>query len=833
MPSTVFQVFGANTDVGKTVVSAGLLRAAVAGPPRRQATYVKPLQTGDVHDGTFVQRYAPKEVHCHTLYSWSTPISPHLAAAKEGKTVTGEDLLAKLQAHLQQGQGEEEAEQGGKESQVRGITLVETAGGVLSPGPSSALQTQADLYRPVRLPVLLVGDGRLGGISTTLAAYESLYSRGYDVHAIAILDSPDHLDNAAAVRTYINVTLGHPSLPVVSLPALPPLPPSSSSISTTPTETINGDEDSLTAWYKKHEELFRQLLAVLVGREQARVQRLRAMPDLAAEVFWYPFTQHRDLNSKHLHVVDSAYGDHYSIIEKRKDRGEEEGREEVCSSRRLIDACASWWTQGLGHGRADVALAVGAAAGRYGHVIFPGNVHEPALRVAELMLAGPGKGWANRVFFSDNGSTAMEIAVKMALKKASNILSSSASEEEEGDVQVAVVTQRDCYHGDTLGCMDAAAPTVFNTGQHPWYQPRTLSLAVPTIGYVQGQLQVEVPPEIVAASSLSSSSSSSSSSSVGARVLPFPGGMATLLDLPAREKSEAADIYRRAIQAQMDAFEAEGEEQGGRGQPQRRRRRLGAVLLEPVLMGAAGMILVDPLFQRLLTLEGRARGLPVVFDEVASGLHRLGCASAAELLGVTPDIACYGKTLTGGYLPLALTLTTEVIFEAFHGPAKSDALLHGHSYTANPLACAAAVRALEAYEAMHKDRDQQQHSSSSGSSSSHRCVYNEGQVATLSQIAGVRRAVALGTVLAVELAEREGGQGGGYGSTASAHVVQDLKHAGVYARPLGNVVYLLASQVASERTTQILVDTLEQVLRHRATIVGSENGLEGNGGVVI
>jgi len=827
MHSTIFQIFGANTDVGKTVVSAGLLRAALAGPPRRQATYIKPLQTGDVHDGTFVQRYAPKEVRCHTLYSWSTPISPHLAAAKEVKTVTGEDLLAKLQAHLQQGQ-ETEEEEGGKESQARGITLVETAGGVLSPGPSSALQTQADLYRPLRLPVLLVGDGRLGGISTTLAAYESLYSRGYDVHAIAILDSPDHLDNASAVRTYINVTLGHPTLPVVSLPPLPPYPTSSSSsFSSTTTDATNGDDDALAAWYQKNEEPFRQLLSVLVEREQARVQRLRAMPDMAAEVFWYPFTQHRGLNSKHLHVVDSAYGDHYSLIEKEKEgNGEGEGGEDGCFSRRLIDACASWWTQGLGHGRADVALAIGAAAGRYGHVIFPGNVHEPALRLAELMLAGPGKGWAKRVFFSDNGSTAMEIAVKMALKKASSSASEEGGEGEEG-IQVAVVTQRDCYHGDTLGCMDAAAPTVFNTGQHPWYQPRTLSLAVPTIGYVQGQLQVEVPPEIVAASS---SSSSYSSSSMGVRVLSFPGGMATLLDLPARETSEAADMYRRAIQVQMDAFEAEEEGAGGQ-----RRRRLGAVLLEPVLMGAAGMILVDPLFQRLLTLEGRARGLPVVFDEVASGLHRLGCASAAELLGVTPDIACYGKTLTGGYLPLALTLTTEAIFKAFHGPAKSDALLHGHSYTANPLACAAAVRALEAYEAMHADRDQQQHSnsSSSSSSSSHRCVYYEGQVAALSQIDGVRRAVALGTVLAVELEEGEGGQGGGYGSTASAHVVQDLKRAGVYARPLGNVVYLLASQVALERTTQILIDTLEQVLRHRATPAGAESRLEGNGGVVI
>jgi hypothetical protein len=126
--------------------------------------------------------------------------------------------------------------------------------------------------------------------------------------------------------------------------------------------------------------------------------------------------------------------------------------------------------------------------------------------------------------------------------------------------------------------------------------------------------------------------------------------MAALLDLQAREGSLLAEVYARSIRRAMEGFE------GG---------ELGAVILEPVLMGAAGMLLVDPLFQRLLALEGRRRGLPLVFDEVASGLYRLGRRAAASILGVQPDIACYGKTLTGGYLPLALTLTTEAVFDSF------------------------------------------------------------------------------------------------------------------------------------------------------------------------
>ncbi|CAI7863164.1 unnamed protein product, partial [Closterium sp. NIES-53] len=115
-----------------------------------------------------------------------------------------------------------------------------------------------------------------------------------------------------------------------------------------------------------------------------------------------------------------------------------------------------------------------------------------------------------------------------------------------------------------------------------------------------------------------------------------------------------------------------------------------------VLHGAGGMVMIDPLFQRSLVSFCRAHAIPVIFDEVFAGCWRLGHQSAAELLGCSPDIACYAKLLTGGMIPLAVTLASSSVFDAFYGSSKLDALLHGHSYTAHPAGCAAACVSLKA-----------------------------------------------------------------------------------------------------------------------------------------
>jgi dethiobiotin synthetase/adenosylmethionine--8-amino-7-oxononanoate aminotransferase len=146
----------------------------------------------------------------------------------------------------------------------------------------------------------------------------------------------------------------------------------------------------------------------------------------------------------------------------------------------------------MGHGETSLSLAAAAAAGKFGHVIFPDVVHEPAKALADRLLfskSGPGRDWASRVFFSDDGSTAMEVAIKMGMKKFMYDREAIGKEDLEG-AKLTVCAQKDCYHGDTLGVMDVAEPSIFNEGQHPWYEPKGLFLSYPTVRYVNGTIGV-------------------------------------------------------------------------------------------------------------------------------------------------------------------------------------------------------------------------------------------------------------------------------------------------------------------------------------------------------
>eukprot|EP00978_Attheya_sp_CCMP212_P006574 scaffold15265_cov51-Attheya_sp.AAC.2 len=287
-------VFGANTDVGKTVVTAGLCRAAAAAsssnstddddvlPAVARVEYIKPLQCGG-SDEAFLHRYANRSgsrhtntpagvtTACTTLFEWDTPASPHVASRLEHKPLSDEELLTLLHHQLDQI----------SETETQGVTYIETAGGVLSPAGASPLNvrphhassssdhtdddtftwgwsTQADLYQSLGLsvPFILVGDGRLGGISCTLSALDSLQSRGYDVHAICLIEhnnsssssngSGMDYQNTRAIREYMmsqtrmQHAAGKNNHPLLSLldedtaerdvVSLPPLPPPEQSL---------------------------------------------------------------------------------------------------------------------------------------------------------------------------------------------------------------------------------------------------------------------------------------------------------------------------------------------------------------------------------------------------------------------------------------------------------------------------------------------------------------------------------------------------------------------------------------------------------------------------
>ena len=227
-------VFGANTDVGKTVITAGLVQSsAVASSSTSSAVhYIKPLQCGG-SDQSFVESHlinvaktpAASKVTTHTLFSWETPASPHVASRIEGLPVSDRQVLKALESCLDEINNTTKGTSDGSNTDS---IWIETAGGVLSPSAASpdnkdshhacgivasddeslswGWATQADLYRPLQsnIPVVLVGDGRLGGISATLSSLESLILRGYEISGLIILETEDFKDNAPAIREYAN-----------------------------------------------------------------------------------------------------------------------------------------------------------------------------------------------------------------------------------------------------------------------------------------------------------------------------------------------------------------------------------------------------------------------------------------------------------------------------------------------------------------------------------------------------------------------------------------------------------------------------------------------------
>merc|ERR1712183_870558 len=255
-----------------------------------------------------------------------------------------------------------------------------------------------------------------------------------------------------------------------------------------------------------------------------------------------------------------------------------------------------------------------------------------------------------------------------------------------------------------------------------------------------------------------------------------------------------------------------------------KRSLIASVIIEPLLLGAGGMKFVDPLWQRALVDIAKSRFIPVIFDEVASGIYRFGVPSCYKFLGITPDIAAYAKLLTGGLLPMSVTLASEEIFRAFWGEGKKDALLHGHSYTAHPVGCLSALHALEAYENKFFAKNNEEQNNKKyqtpnlplkrSSSSILTQYFDINQVANLSQYECIQECMALGTILSVTIQPPEESNGsGGYSLTSwTKSIIIGLSQKGVYARPLGNVLYIMVSPLTSKEECTRLTEILQEVI---------------------
>ncbi|RMD44345.1 hypothetical protein DV735_g816, partial [Chaetothyriales sp. CBS 134920] len=754
-----WQIYGANTDVGKTIISTILCRALQRRTPNASTLYLKPVSTGalDEADDRHISKYAPGVIST-CLSQFSVPVSPHLAAqidSRNGKLLKDDKAIikqTKLELNRQLGKG------------VR-YALLETAGGVLSPGPSGT--AQADLYRPLRLPSLLVGDSKLGGIGTTISAFESLHIRGYDVDSVLLFDDP-----AWGNAGYLREHFAKHKIETTSLPLPPPRQADSHS-----------DEQALDDYYQScaASPAIASLIDLLNAKHFSRVSKLTSLPSLAESIIWHPFRQHGIPHN--IIAIDSAYKDHFDAYNQTSDPNfiSQSNSSTAASgftppppppckplTTPLFDASASWWTQGLGHGNPDLSLTAAYASGRYGHVMFAHSVHEPALDLSYSLLSTLRNPRLARVFFSDNGSTGMEVAVKMALRATCHRYGWNKDDSKN---PVGVLGLKGSYHGDTIGVMNCSEPSVFNE-KVDWYQPWGFWFDPPQVLLKDGQWTITLPDSF----SSSHDTSPSGSGSGSGRTLTFPS-LASIFDYTSRP--EHAALYKSYITSTLHRLVHE------------QHRRFGALMIEPIVMGAGGMIFVDPLFQRTLI-----------------------------------------KTIR----------EDATIFDAFVSDSKTDALLHGHSYTAHPIGCAVANRSLDVMArlsaesaawtdyktqwAQVQDGGRQQLSAATtGPGPELFSFFSPQFLHSLSKHPGILGCWALGSVLAMTLKAKAGaGAGGGYSSNVTAGLQErllttlDFEGRGIHSRVLGDVLYIICSMTTEQDEVRSLERQVIEALNQEMAV---------------
>ncbi|KAK3669415.1 hypothetical protein LTR78_010720 [Recurvomyces mirabilis] len=732
----VLQVYGANTGIGKTIFSSILCRAF-----RRRfkkVHYLKPVSTG-----------------------------PQEEADDRAQPCSDRDIQAAVYDELRSYSTGEDS-----------VAIVETAGGVLSPAPSG--NSQADLYRPLRLPVFLVGDHQLGGIGTTISAWESLHIRGYDVQSVALF-SEGRYDNHSYLKEYFADRHVH----AFSIPPPPERRPDASD-----------DARAMQQYYEASESLqdVTAFTNTFIDAHDKRISNIQSMPAEAVEAIWHPFMQHSERSANTITAIDSAYGDYFQTHTTQQNPST---TSEPAVLKPAFDASASWWTQGLGHGNPDLALTAAHAAGRYGHVMFASAVHEPALRLAQTLLISMGNARLSKVFYTDNGSAGMEVAVKMGIRAAATRYGWDAQKDD-----IKILGLKNSYHGDTIGTMDASEPSIYNK-KEPWYTGRGHWMDFPTVKMSKGEWIIEP-------------------------VIADEGEVKTFESLDAVFDISSRQTDAKAYRTHLDHDLAELHQKGV---------KFGALILEPIILGAGGMLFADPLYQRCLVEAARAydhnpssnndplawTGMPVVFDEIFTGLYRLGRFSAASFLDVQPDIVANAKLLTGGVLPLCTTTASQSIFEAFLSNDKTDALLHGHSYTAHPIGCSVANKSLEVMAKLQDSADwkgfkgqwqgNEQLSTSAKSKQDEGVwsMWSEAFVKAVSHRSQVDSVFAIGSVLAISLKDADGQ---GYASKA-AWSLRDKLLAGspgedwvVHSRVLGNVWYAMGAMTTSRETIQALEERI-------------------------
>lgn len=383
------------------------------------------------------------------------------------------------------------------------------------------------------------------------------------------------------------------------------------------------------------------------------------------------------------------------------------------NDRRILDGISSWWINTHGHCHPKIVEAVRAQAQKLDQVIFAGFTHAPAEKLAEKLIAITGDS-LSRVFFSDSGSTSVEVALKMAVGYWHNA----------GRARRKIIALEHGYHGDTFGTMAAGSRSVYNAAYDPFL--------------------------------------------FDVQHVPFPEGDG-----------------QNTLQALRKIFDKDG-------------RDIAAFICEPLVLGAGGMLMYSPAILRAIHQLCVDYGVFFIADEVMTGFGRTGSRFACEQAGITPDILCLSKGLTGGYLPLAVTLCSEDIYKAFYSKDRAKTFFHSSSYTGNALACSAALAALEIWD----DEPVMGRIASIGD-------WHTKLMARLSEREEVTNLRRCGTIMAFDI---HVAAGAGYLSNIAPKLYEFYLSQDVLLRPLGNTVYILPPYCITSDELERIYDTITRSL---------------------
>ncbi len=432
--------------------------------------------------------------------------------------------------------------------------------------------------------------------------------------------------------------------------------------------------------------------------------------DLA--VLWHPCTQMKD--HEQLPLVPIKRGEGVWL--------------EDFDGKRYLDAVSSWWVNVFGHANPRINQRIKDQVDQLEHVILAGFSHQPVIELSERLVKLTPAG-LDRVFYADNGSSGIEVALKMSF----HFWRNSGQERKK-----RFVTLTNSYHGETIAAMSVGDVALFTETYK--------SLLMDTIK------------------------------------VPSP-------DCYLRPEGVSWEEHSRVMFGVMEQALAENHQD------------VAAVIIEPLIQGAGGMRMYHPVYLKLLREACDRYGVHLIHDEIAVGFGRTGTMFACEQAGIAPDFLCLSKALTGGYLPMAAVLTSETIYQGFYDDYQTlRAFLHSHTYTGNPLACAAALATLDIFE--------QDNVIEANKALSARMATATAHLVDHPHVAEVRQT---GMVLAIEMVQEKASKTPyPWQERRGLKVFQHALERGALLRPLGSVVYFLPPYVITPEQIDFLAEVASE-----------------------